>query len=200
MYAPTSGDFLLDAISLYPVPGDPSDDAYQDNVPDMPYPFLSLLGCVTSQAVVVSGSRHFPVRVQEYVRDETRESLINCIIPGNSPRWERVPPPNPFSLIYALGRCSETSSDGKLGVALEHLAMNLQAPPIPPATPESGSKRKRFNAYAPPPRASGSSPTDDPSASSPTLGNRTPSPLPSAERTRPEPKTSRAQGKQRASS
>lgn len=40
VYIPTSGKALLDAICLFPVPGVPSDDKYENSIPDMQFPMV----------------------------------------------------------------------------------------------------------------------------------------------------------------
>ncbi len=77
-----SGPVLLDAINgLYPVPGDPDADGYEDSVPNMPYPYMYGIG--TSQGkheLLADGkSRGFNVRVSERVRDGQTLTVVQNV-------------------------------------------------------------------------------------------------------------------------
>ncbi|KAL7284959.1 hypothetical protein ACG7TL_000048 [Trametes sanguinea] len=148
--APKSNTVLMDAISIAALPGDPNDDSYQDAAPDSPYPFISLVGGVSSSTDSPTGPRSFILRVCERVRDEQKESHLMCIIPGNSPRWTNVHAPALNTLVYVLGRCAEIRADGQLRIQVEHVVFNL-APPSPSSESAAapGSKRRKYNAFVP---------------------------------------------------
>ena len=82
LHVPSNGTALLDALTVHPVPGDPQDEAYEGNVPDMPYPFVFGLGTTQGahQTLADSASRGFLVRTSERVRDEQMASELLYVI------------------------------------------------------------------------------------------------------------------------
>ncbi|KAI0668642.1 hypothetical protein C8Q78DRAFT_1081033 [Trametes maxima] len=130
---------LLDAIQLFPVPGDPSSEFYQDNIPDMPYPNIYAIGVVQGKHEVLANgkSRGFTLNVSD------------CVVDG-SPRWINVPPPSPNSFIYVLGSCVSIRGDGALSISLLQLLFNLSPPQSAPGPPETPTKRRKFNAFSSP--------------------------------------------------
>ncbi|CDO71192.1 hypothetical protein BN946_scf184845.g62 [Trametes cinnabarina] len=138
---------LIDALHLYPVPGDVSDESYQDHVPDMPFPFIYGIGTVHAKHETLADgkSRGFAVGLSERVRDVQSSSSLLCILDA-SPRWANVPAPSPQSLIYFLGTATSVRDDGLLAISLSSLLFNL-SPSQSPA-PETPVKRRKFNAFA----------------------------------------------------
>lgn len=154
-YIPDAGPILLDAIALYPIPGDPASDEYEDRVPDMLYPFVYGLGTSLGKAETLADgkSKGFTVKLTERVRDGQQTSsvqyvmlsllqsprspsyalLCSCVIDGQSPRWVNVPPPSANSLVSFLGICSDIRPGRKLSLAMEMLVYNPS--PAPPSTP-----------------------------------------------------------------
>ncbi|KAH9948376.1 hypothetical protein B0H21DRAFT_690211 [Amylocystis lapponica] len=167
LFVPLNGTALLDAYSLFPVPGDPASDAYEAAIPDMPYPFVYGLGIVRSKwAPLPDGtSKAFTVDVHERVRDEQKPTSVQCVFPGGTPRWQTVPVPNPNSYIHFMGTCARISSEGGLSVDIESIVFNVGPSPVtagggslpaaggPPATP---TKRRKFNSALSSPAASSS--------------------------------------------
>jgi hypothetical protein len=68
---------LLDAIYLCPMPGDPSNDNYDDMLPDFCHPLVLTMGVVSSAPDGGSGGPvTFPVSVSEYIRGAMKDSTI----------------------------------------------------------------------------------------------------------------------------
>lgn len=68
---------LIDALYLMPCPGDPSDPEYEARIPDFPGPLVIALGSVTGgHSTLPNSDITFPLTLSEYVRDDTRQSII----------------------------------------------------------------------------------------------------------------------------
>ncbi|KAI0640433.1 hypothetical protein C8Q79DRAFT_921702, partial [Trametes meyenii] len=78
---------LLDAVQLFPVPGNPSSETYQDNVPDMPYPNIYAIGVVQGKHEVLADgkSRGFTLNVSERVHDTAKDSILQCVLSVSCP-------------------------------------------------------------------------------------------------------------------
>ncbi|KAJ2929035.1 hypothetical protein H1R20_g8058, partial [Candolleomyces eurysporus] len=70
---------LLDAIQLFPFPGNPSDPAYQTHIPNFNHPFIFGVGNVLAPAQVLPDgqSRMFNVSIPDYIRDQLHESSLH---------------------------------------------------------------------------------------------------------------------------
>lgn len=67
----------LEAQYLVPFPGDPDAEDYDDRIPDFPNPLVTALGTVSGPTTILSTGHHsFPVSARDYVRDETKTSVI----------------------------------------------------------------------------------------------------------------------------
>ncbi|OBZ78509.1 hypothetical protein A0H81_02121 [Grifola frondosa] len=179
-HAPANGTILLDALSIYPFPGDPNSDDYQDAIPDMPYPFAYGLGSIQAKHEVLADgvSKGFMVDLSEHVRDSPKPSSVQCIYDGMTPHWLNVPTPNPNTNIHFLGVCSGLYGDGRLTINLENIVFNTgAAPPAiggggpPPAPGTPGAKRRKFNAFASSADANVSSPSSSQASSSSSLAS-----------------------------
>ncbi|KAJ7429681.1 hypothetical protein B0H11DRAFT_2211998 [Mycena galericulata] len=75
-------DALMDAIRVVPFPGDPTSDAYQDNMPDFPVPSIIGLGHVLSPHHTLQDgkSRAWPITVGAYVQDTNQTCTIELQI------------------------------------------------------------------------------------------------------------------------
>lgn len=75
------GIILLEAYHLFPVPGVPSDEHYQDCIPNMQFPYAFGLGQVGGKAEWLPDrkSRTFPLTVGDYVRDSMISSNIQYV-------------------------------------------------------------------------------------------------------------------------
>jgi hypothetical protein len=81
VHIPHTGDILLDALHIVPCPGNPSDDSYDDTVPDFQFPMVYGLGVVSSpHESLPNGSTAFSVALTEYVRDANQQSTVQYII------------------------------------------------------------------------------------------------------------------------
>jgi hypothetical protein len=80
-YLPANAEAQLDAYHLAVVPGDVNDERYEDNIPNMPYPFVTGVGEVISRdKVLEDGNTHaFDVDVCEYVTDGIVHSTVQCV-------------------------------------------------------------------------------------------------------------------------
>jgi hypothetical protein len=77
VHVPRNGDILLDALHIVPCPGDPSDDSYDDTVPNFQFPMVYGLGIVSSpHETFPNGSAAFSVALTEYVRDTGQQSTV----------------------------------------------------------------------------------------------------------------------------
>ncbi|CDO69900.1 hypothetical protein BN946_scf184884.g59 [Trametes cinnabarina] len=143
---------LMDAMHLYPFPGDVNDMDYEDHVPDMPYPLIYGIGTVQSKEETLADgkSRGFLVSASERVRDVQALSTLQCVF-DNTPRWVNVPCPSFNSLIYFFGSALSIRDDGLLSISLTSLQYNLTgSQPSQPSQSETPIKRRKFNAFASP--------------------------------------------------
>ena len=63
-----AGNVLLEAIHVVPLLGDPSDESYDERMPNFPYPLVLGLGTVTSSVETLPDGRiSFPVSLSDYV-------------------------------------------------------------------------------------------------------------------------------------
>ncbi|KAI1781810.1 hypothetical protein LXA43DRAFT_1054572 [Ganoderma leucocontextum] len=157
VHTPDTGPILLDAICMYPIPGNPLSADYEDRAPDMLHPYVYGLGTTQGKAENLADgkSKGFSVQVVERVRDQQETSSVFCVLDGLSPRWVNVPPPSPNTLISFLGLCSAVRADRKLTLALEMVVYNpspappsARVPPSPqPTTPTPSGKRRKFIAF-----------------------------------------------------
>lgn len=78
MYFPPNQNALLDSINATVCPGNPADPAYEESVADSPFPYITALGHVPSNATLHADKKTklFSVSLQEYVRDSIRFSTI----------------------------------------------------------------------------------------------------------------------------
>ncbi|KAI6003393.1 hypothetical protein EDC04DRAFT_2583476 [Pisolithus marmoratus] len=69
---------LLEASHFFPLPGDPSSEAYKQSIPDCLSPFVMGLGSVPTQMETLSDrvTRLFSVIVCDYVRDGKKSSVL----------------------------------------------------------------------------------------------------------------------------
>ncbi|KIJ23515.1 hypothetical protein M422DRAFT_247382 [Sphaerobolus stellatus SS14] len=125
--APTSQPFLIEALNMFPYPGDPSDANY-GIVPAFA-PRISILGHVSGGVeVTYEGRRIFRVMSASWVRDQLQVTNFMCafsyegvaLLPTtvyraffeNTIRWKKTNPPNTGSPVFIsgplIGRHDET--------------------------------------------------------------------------------------------
>ena len=76
----TTGNMLLEASHIIPVPGNPNSDGYEDLVPDFRFPLIFAQGTVTGEHTETEGGIvTFPVTVSDYVRGATKLSTLLCV-------------------------------------------------------------------------------------------------------------------------
>jgi hypothetical protein len=173
LYVPPTGDVLLDAIRIVPCPGDPSNDSYDETVPNFQFPMVYGLGVVSSvHETLPNGSTVFPVTLTEYVRDTSQQSnvlcvecysysvsitdtpFLRCLLNRTIPRWKNTPVPAINSVVHFYGICAQISSHGLLTIEIEGITLHISPPPLPTSsTPDEGgspSKKRRFQTHASP--------------------------------------------------
>ncbi|KAJ7462782.1 hypothetical protein B0H11DRAFT_1734991 [Mycena galericulata] len=120
-------DALMDAIRVVPFPGDPTSDAYQDNMPDFPVPSIIGLGHVLSPHHTLQDgkSRAWPVTVGAYVQDTNQTCTIECVYDGSSKRWASTNVPARGTCIQFGGHCREISTTGIMRLNLDYIVLNV---------------------------------------------------------------------------
>ena len=79
-HMPLNAPAILDASHIVPCPGDVQNDSYEDFIPDMPNPFIIVLGQVNGKGShLPDGSRTFPMTVSKYIRNAVQPSSVVCI-------------------------------------------------------------------------------------------------------------------------
>ncbi|KAF8834996.1 hypothetical protein BDN67DRAFT_913797 [Paxillus ammoniavirescens] len=75
---PRNESVLLEASHVVPLPGDPSSDEYDNNLPNSPYPFIIGLSSVPSRFETLSDrvSKAFNVVSSEFVHDGLKTSSV----------------------------------------------------------------------------------------------------------------------------
>ena len=73
-----SAEVTLESFYVSAVPGNPSDDAYEENIPNVPIPFVFGLGQVirVNQGSLGDNWKSFTVSVGDYVRGKRTMSMI----------------------------------------------------------------------------------------------------------------------------
>ncbi|EIM83453.1 uncharacterized protein STEHIDRAFT_160036 [Stereum hirsutum FP-91666 SS1] len=154
VHAPNAPDLIsLDAMSAYPVNGDPSSDQYQDSIPDIPGTLCFVIGTVRSgQEILSDGSRTFTLATMAYVFGANQPSLIRCRFEA-TPRWAHTACPSPNSVVLVVGNAEGTAPDGLLSFTIADLTFNPTAitGPSPPAGGPgpggAGVKKRKFRAF-----------------------------------------------------
>ncbi|KIJ12187.1 hypothetical protein PAXINDRAFT_14959 [Paxillus involutus ATCC 200175] len=78
VHFPKNESVLLEVSHVIPLPGDPSSDDYDNNLPNCPYPFIIGIGSVPSRYETLSDgvSKAFNVVSSEFIRDSLRTSMV----------------------------------------------------------------------------------------------------------------------------
>ncbi|KDQ23458.1 hypothetical protein PLEOSDRAFT_162504 [Pleurotus ostreatus PC15] len=144
----------LDAYHIIPMPGDPNSDAYEDSLPDCPFPFVFLIGHVPVEPVVNGNIKTTTVHAQEYVRNTIRLSTVECVVDAGTPRWANTPMPRANTVVHFSGTCLNVSRKGALMIAVENVALGVgsgHSSSDPLASPSASPKKKRkFQTHASP--------------------------------------------------
>ena len=72
-------EVLIDAYFVQPVPGNCTDEDYQDHCPDFPFPLVTALGQVlphTTTPATDSPIKIFSLSVKDYVRDSVKATTL----------------------------------------------------------------------------------------------------------------------------
>ncbi|KAG6370025.1 hypothetical protein JVT61DRAFT_12544 [Boletus reticuloceps] len=153
---------LLEATTFVPVPGDPTDTSYDNNVPDLTTPLIIGLGIVPSRFDVLADgkSKTCTVVSTDYVRDVVKQSSIQCLFDDLRGRWCKTPMPNVNSTVQYYGTFAGHNG-GLFRVCVESVALNVGHLEItsPAPTPSSSAKRK-WAAFASATEVSGAAPSD----------------------------------------
>ena len=70
---------FLDTYLLAPFPGDPNDENYEDPIPDVPHPFIFIIGQVTA---INNSNLQRPLinlMATEYIRDQFLQSVLQYV-------------------------------------------------------------------------------------------------------------------------
>ncbi|PIL35222.1 hypothetical protein GSI_03012 [Ganoderma sinense ZZ0214-1] len=142
------GPVFLEGIRLAPVPGDPTSDDYQSNVPDLTYGLIHAIGIVqdVSSDARAGQNRHFRLQLQP------------CVMPAAVARWRNIRLPHVNTGVYISGVCGRIRDNGMLEVTLDDILFNLLVAPSmatddelsPTSAPPA--KRQKFDAMAFAPR------------------------------------------------
>ncbi|KIJ32921.1 hypothetical protein M422DRAFT_265261 [Sphaerobolus stellatus SS14] len=99
--APTAQPFLIDAMNMFPYPGDPSDANY-GIVPAFA-PHISVLGHVSGGiSTTYEGRRVFKIMSAAWVRDQLQATNFMAFF-ENTIRWKKTNSPNTGSPVYVTG-------------------------------------------------------------------------------------------------
>ncbi|EIW75266.1 hypothetical protein CONPUDRAFT_159394 [Coniophora puteana RWD-64-598 SS2] len=160
------GPILLDAQpqQFFPFPGDPSEEAYYDHVPEFDFPLLFAVGRVNAPSTIDSllpPLQRFDIAVSEYVRNTVQHSKAEMVFNNSTSRWAHTPTPAVNSSVGVLGMSAAKTSDGYIQFELLSLALNVSnnvsiggsgslAARTVTVTPtaDTQSKRDRFSARA----------------------------------------------------
>ena len=167
---PPSGDVLIEANYIFPVPGDPNSDDYDDHLPDMLYPLVIVLGHVSANGVVMPDgvTRSFPVEGAGYVRGASVSSTVgygillpplllliflplSCML-DKSAKWRSISIPGVSSIVQASGQCWDLTPEGNVIINVKILAFNVAGRtgvpvgggPLPSSPSTFSPKRRKF--------------------------------------------------------
>ena len=125
---------FVDAIKFVPVPGDPTDDTYEDGVPDMPHPLF----CVTGQivgSVSTSGSiLSHTLTSSEWIRDVRQPSKFTLLFDTSKPRWRHKPELKSGATVQVVGTAGGVHN-GTVAIAPDNIVLSFGAPA---AAPDAG--------------------------------------------------------------
>ncbi|EIW78515.1 hypothetical protein CONPUDRAFT_156497 [Coniophora puteana RWD-64-598 SS2] len=129
-YFDREGPILLDAQpqQFYAFPGDPSEEAYYDHVPEFDFPLLFAVGRVNAPSTIDSllpPLQRFDIAVSEYVRNTVQHSKAEMVFNSSTSRWSHTPTPAVNSSVGVLGMSAAKTSDGYIQFELLSLALNV---------------------------------------------------------------------------
>ncbi|KAJ7303476.1 hypothetical protein DFH08DRAFT_622113, partial [Mycena albidolilacea] len=155
-----TNSLVLDALTFVVLPGDPSTDAYNDQLPDERTSMVFGVGRVTGSPQTLDddhSSRVVTLAVADYVCAETKTSTIQCVFDLSTPRWTRAPIPQANSVMQSYGLCCDVNPAGLLRIKLESVALNISFNGSAPSAdsqsprhtitsaPVTPSKRRKFS-------------------------------------------------------
>ncbi|KAG6371081.1 hypothetical protein JVT61DRAFT_10621 [Boletus reticuloceps] len=155
---------LLEATTFVPVPGDPTDTSYDNNVPDLTTPLIIGLGVVPTPFEILSDgkSKTCTVVSSDYVRDVIKQSSIQCFFDDTRGRWSKTPMPNVNSSVQYYGSFAGHHG-GLFRVCVESVALNVGHLELTPGSSTASSSAKRkWAAFASPTEAVASGSSDAP--------------------------------------
>ncbi|KAL0954576.1 hypothetical protein HGRIS_003536 [Hohenbuehelia grisea] len=142
VHIPTSGPILLEAYRIVVCPGDPSQESYEDALPDMPAPLVFALGSVIGQSKThPDGSKSYMMNVSDYVRDQTEQSTVDCLF-STSPRWSTLRLPNESTSTYIIGSCHSFTESRLLRIAVDNIV--FLSPQTSASAPASPIKKRKY--------------------------------------------------------
>ncbi|KAF8143484.1 hypothetical protein K438DRAFT_1875824 [Mycena galopus ATCC 62051] len=177
--SPASNSIFLDALTFVVLPGNPSTDSYNDQLPDEFTSMAYGVGRVSGSPQVLDdghASRVITVGVSDYVRGDTKASTVQCIFDLSTARWTRAPTPLANTVMQFYGLCRDLNPAGTLRIKVESTALNIGSnAPAPTdntqtltstsSAPVTPAKWRKFD---PPSPSSGPGPSPSPSTSTST--------------------------------
>ncbi|KAF8464820.1 hypothetical protein JB92DRAFT_2774885, partial [Gautieria morchelliformis] len=81
IFAPASGNVMMDAFSIIPYPGDASSEEYEDNLPDDTSVTVWAIGAVLNNTMhdADSSTCRFNIAVADYIREGSKPFFIECV-------------------------------------------------------------------------------------------------------------------------
>ncbi|KAG6375178.1 hypothetical protein JVT61DRAFT_3387 [Boletus reticuloceps] len=134
---------LLEATTFVPVPGDPTDASYDNNVPDLTTPLIIGLGVVPTPFEMLSDgkSKTCTVVSSDYVRDVIKQSSIQCFFDDTRGHWSKTPMPNVNSSVQYYGSFAGHHG-GLFHVCVESVALNVGHLELTPGSSTASSSAK----------------------------------------------------------
>ncbi|KAJ7270321.1 hypothetical protein C8J57DRAFT_1508351 [Mycena rebaudengoi] len=153
----------MHALQFVVLPGDPTQDSYDDHVPDQLPAWVYGIGHVTGEQLTLNdgkNSRVFPVTVGDFVQKSVQTFIVECVYDASSPRWQRTPVLNNRSCVQFMGSCRGLpTSSGRLLINVENVCLNVgpiggmstststSVSTFTPSDSSSTPKKRKINPY-----------------------------------------------------
>ncbi|KIO21900.1 hypothetical protein M407DRAFT_28539 [Tulasnella calospora MUT 4182] len=144
--------FYLEAMSLSPYPGNPTDPNYDDFTPDNIVPWCWAIGLVATETLLLADNKShgFDLSVSGYGCDATVGSSIRCRFEGSNGCWAHSPlKPNVSSVIQVCGPLAGIFASSHLELMIEHIILSLGTNTDASPISDSPSKKRKYAAVTP---------------------------------------------------